>query len=351
MQRYSKNTIYTIQNKIKTQKTSILHHLCTFLNVTTKKTKNMQTNHHKFDHRIKNSPPRRKLTDDTLISIVFIIIATLLIVLCAKLLMPTQPPTEIQTTTNNNTETYSEYTTTIKANQQVEIHTQIDGFLEKIHFFPGSYVNKNDILFTIDSKAYNARVQKAKAQLNRSKALALKAEHDLARIKLLHRQKAASRLELDNAIASHESAKAEVIISEADLSQALTALNHTIIRAPISGFISESTATIGTLINPTNKLPLATITNIDTIQINLNVTELDYLRSIEPGTISTREISITLADSSTLSTIGTTIFSTPQLNSNPGSFLIHIQIPNPNHTLLPGQSVKIKLPFKAHLNP
>ena len=309
----------------------------------------MQTNHHKFDHRIKNSPPRRKLTDDTLISIVFIIIATLLIVLCAKLLMPTQPPTEIQTTTNNNTETYSEYTTTIKANQQVEIHTQIDGFLEKIHFFPGSYVNKNDILFTIDPNSYKARVEKAKAQLNKNKALKLKAEHDLARIKLLYQQKAVSQLDLDNAIAAHESAKAEVIMSEADLTQAKIALNYTVIRAPISGFINENTTTIGTLVGPSGKSLLATITNIDTVKISLNVTELDYLRSIEPGTISTREISITLADSSSLSVIGTTIFSNSQLN--PDSFLINLQIPNPNHKLLPGQSVKVKLPFKAHLNP
>ena len=263
--------------------------------------------------------------------------------------MPTQPPTEIQTTTNNNTETYSEYTTTIKAHQQVEIQAHVDGFLQQTHFSSGSYVNKNDILFTIDPNSYKARVEKAKAQLNKNKALKLKAEHDLARIKLLYQQKAVSQLDLDNAIAAHESAKAEVIMSEADLTQAKIALNYTIIRTPISGFINENTTTIGTLVGPSGKSLLATITNIDTVKISLNVTELDYLRSIEPGTISTREISITLADSSSLSVIGTTIFSNSQFN--PDSFLINLQIPNPNHRLLPGQSVKVKLPFKAHLNP
>lgn len=304
----------------------------------------MQTNHHKFANRL-------KLTDDQLISIAFIIIAILLLVLFANLLAPTQPPTEIQPPPTNHIEPYSEYTATIQANQQVEIHTRIDGFLEKTHFSPGSYVHKNDILFTINPQTYNARVQKAKAQLNKNKALALKAEHDLARIEPLYLQKAASRLELDNAIAALESAKAEVIMSEADLSQAQTALNYTIIRAPISGFISESTTCIGTLIDPSNKTPLATIVNIDTIKISLNVTELDYLRSIEPGTISTREITITLADNSTLSVIGTVDFSTPQLNSDTSNFLINIQIPNHHHTLLPGQSIKVKLPFKPYLNP
>ena len=288
-------------------------------------------------------------SDYLLIAIAFIIIIMQIIIICIKPLTPPPPNVETQLMTTDSVEICGEYSGTIKAHQQVEIQAHVDGFLQQTHFSSGSYVNKNDILFTIDPNSYKARVEKAKAQLNKNKALKLKAEHDLARIKLLYQQKAVSQLDLDNAIAAHESAKAEVIMSEADLTQAKIALNYTIIRTPISGFINENTTTIGTLVGPSGKSLLATITNIDTVKISLNVTELDYLRSIEPDTISTREISITLADSSTLSVIGTTIFSNSQLN--PDSFLINLQIPNPNHRLLPGQSVKVNLPFKAHLNP
>ncbi|MGM2984693.1 hypothetical protein ACS2S4_27410, partial [Bacillus cereus group sp. BC60] len=59
----------------------------------------------------------------------------------------------------------------------------------------------------------------------------------------LFEQNAASRLDLDNAIASYESAKAEVAMSEADLTQAEIALGYTTVRSPISGFISERTLT------------------------------------------------------------------------------------------------------------
>lgn len=51
-------------------------------------------------------------------------------------------------------------------------------------------------------------------------AIALKAERDLARIKPLYEQQAASQLDLDNAIAAYESAKADVHISEANLTEA-----------------------------------------------------------------------------------------------------------------------------------
>ena len=314
----------------------------------------MQNNNPTNKHHVAfNQNKEQKLlpmwSDFLLIAIAFIIIIMQIIIICIKPLTPPPPNVETQLMTTDSVEICGEYSGTIKAHQQVEIQAHVDGFLQQTYFSSGSYVNKNDILFTIDPNSYKARVEKAKAQLNKNKALKLKAEHDLARIKLLYQQKAVSQLDLDNAIAAHESAKAEVIMSEADLTQAKIALNYTIIRTPISGFINENTTTIGTLVGPSGKSLLATITNIDTVKISLNVTELDYLRSIEPGTISTREISITLADSSSLSVIGTTIFSNSQLN--PDSFLINLQIPNPNHRLLPGQSVKVKLPFKAHLNP
>lgn len=304
--------------------------------------KNMKTTH-----------PHLRCSDDHLISIVFIIIAILITVLCAYLLSPApaQPQSEAPPIPTDTTETYSEYTAIITPNRQVEVRARVNGYIEQIHFSTGSYVNKNDLLFTIDPTTYHARVNKAKAQLNKSKALALKAEHDLARIEPLYFQKAASRLDLDNAIAAYEAAKAEVIMSEADLAEAETALNYTALRAPISGFIGETTASIGSLINPSSQSPLTTIINIDTAQIHLNITELDYLRSIEPGTILTREISITLADGTTLSVIGTVNFSPPQPDSDTVYFSVRAKIPNPNHTLLPGQSVKVKLPFSANPNP
>ena len=347
MQRYSKFTIYAIQ---KIKKTSFLHYLCISLNYKHKTTQNMKTNkHHKIINQCREQKPRLTWVDYLSIAIVLIIIAMQITISYFKPIASPTPAVETQSATIDSAKICGEYSGTIQAHQHVEIRARIDGYLQQTRFSSGDYVNKNDILFTIDPKSYKAHVEKAKAQLNKSKALELKAEHDLSRIKLLYQQKATSQLELDNAIAAHESAKAEVIMSEADLTQAKIALDYTTIRAPISGFIHESTTDIGTLVGPKGKSLLATISNIDTIKICLNVTELDYLRSIEPGTISTREISITLADSTTLSVIGTAIFSTPQLN--PDSFLIHLQIPNPNHTLLPGQSVKVKLPLKTHLNP
>lgn len=265
---------------------------------------------------------------------------------------PVYPTVEAQPVIVDNVEIYGEYAGKIKAKQYVEVRARVEGYLEKMHFQEGKYIEKNEILFTIDPKLYKARVEKAKAQLNKNKALAQKAERDLERIQPLYEQNAASRLDLDNAIAAYESAKAEVIMSEADLIQAEIALSYTVVRSPIAGFISESSADIGTLVGPGGKSLLATIIDSDTVQVNFSMTGLDYLKSKERNVnlgqkIEERNwnpyITITLADNSEYPMIGMVDFADPQVNPNTGTFTVRAEMPNPNHILLPGQLTKVKL--------
>lgn len=254
-------------------------------------------------------------------------------------------------------EIYVEYAGKIKARQHVEIRARVEGYLETMHFEEGGYVNKNDLLFAIDQKSYAARVEKAKAQLKKNEALKLKAERDLNRIRPLYEQNAASQLDLDNAIAAFESAQAEVVMSEADLTQAEIALSYTSVRSPISGFISESSADIGTLVGPGGKSLLATVVNSDTVEVNFSMTALDYLRSKERNvnlgrTIEDRDwnpyVTITLADNTEYPFRGLVDFADPQVDPNTGTFSVRAQMPNPDHILLPGQLTKVRLLMDVH---
>lgn len=300
--------------------------------------------------RIKSLPPSSRYL---IIGIPFLIIIAIIILINLPEKTTTIYPTvEAQPVIVDNVELYGEYAGKIKAKQHVEVRARVEGYLEKMHFQEGKYINKNDILFTIDPKLYKARVEKAKAQLNKNKALSQKAERDLERIRPLYEQNAASRLDLDNAIAAYESAKAEVIMSEADLIQAEIALSYTVVRSPISGFISESDADIGTLVGPGGKSLLATIVNSDTVQVNFSMTGLDYLKSKERNVnlgqkIEERNwnpyITITLADHSEYPIKGMVDFADPQVNPNTGTFSVRAEMPNPDHILLPGQLTKVKL--------
>lgn len=269
------------------------------------------------------------------------------------------PVVEVETIQPTNAEVYGSYVGRIRAQQFVEIRARVEGYLEQMSFEEGTYVRKNQILFAINQEQYLVRVDKAQAQLKKDEAQALKTQRDLERIRPLYAQNAASRLDLDNAIAANESANATVLMSKADLDQAQLQLNYTLVRSPISGYISERNVDLGTLVGPTGKSLLATVVKRDTVLVNFSMTALDYLRSKERNINlgqkdSTRTwqptITVTLADDSPYPLKGIVDFAEPQVDPHSGTFSVRAALPNPQQTLLPGQFTKVKLLLEQREN-
>jgi len=249
-------------------------------------------------------------------------------------------------------EIYGEYVGRIRARQFVEVRARVEGYLEKMTFAEGTYVTKNQVLFIIDPRIYKAKADKAAAQLKKDEALALKAERDLDRIRPLYEQNAASQLDLDNAIATYESATASVSMSKADLTQAEMELSYTTVRSPISGHVSQSNVDLGTLVGPGGQSLLATVVKSDTVRVDFSMTALDYLRSKERNVNighkdSTRSwdpyITVTLADNSVYPERGLVDFAEPQVDPKTGTFSVRAELANPDYVLLPGQFTKVRL--------
>lgn len=252
----------------------------------------------------------------------------------------------------NDVGVYGEYVGRVRAQQFVEVHARVEGFLEQMLFEEGTFVKKNQVLFVIDQRQYKAKADKAAAQLKKDQAQENKTQHDLERIRPLYEQNAASQLDLDNAIAAYESAKASVIMSQADLDQALMELDYTVVRSPISGNISERLVDLGTLVGTNGKSQLATIVKSDTVLVDFSMTALDYLRSKERNVnlgqkVENRSwqpyITITLADNTQYPYKGLVDFAEPQVDPLTGTFSVRAEMPNPDHVLLPGQSTKVQL--------
>ena len=278
--------------------------------------------------------------------------------LIAWLLRPREVPQEypvvaVESVTTEDVSIYGEYVGRIRAQQFVEIRARVEGYLEKMLFDEGTYVKRGQTLFIIDPKLYQAHVASAKARLNKARAQALKAERDLNRIRPLYEQNAASQLDLDNAIAAYESATADVVVSEADLTQAELTLSYTTVRSPISGYISERNTDIGTLVGPgSGQSLLATIVKSDSVRIDFSMTALDYLRSkarnVNIGQKDTTRkwdpyVTITLADGSEYPYRGLVDFADPQVDPKTGTFSVRAEMANPHHELLPGQFTRVKL--------
>ena len=249
-------------------------------------------------------------------------------------------------------EIYGDYVGRIRAQQFVEVRARVEGFLEEMHFEEGTSVKKNQVLFVINQDQYRTKADKARAQVKKDKAQARKAERDLERIRPLYEQNAVSQLDLDNVTAAYETAEASVAMSTADLQQAEQELGYTIVRSPISGYISESLVDLGTLVGSSGKSLLATIVKSDTVSVDFSMTALDYLKGKERNVIigqkdSTKNwqqtVTVTLPDNSVYSHKGLVDFASPEVNPKTGTFQVRAELPNPEHVLLPGQFTKVRV--------
>ncbi|NMA74215.1 MAG: efflux RND transporter periplasmic adaptor subunit [Bacteroidales bacterium] len=251
-----------------------------------------------------------------------------------------------------NVSIYATYPGTIRAIRNVEVHARVEGYLEKMTFSEGKQVKQGEPLFYINNRPYKAKLEKAKAQLEKNKAQELKTKNDLERIRPLVRLNAASQLDLDNAEAAYNIAKAEVAMSKADMEQAQLEFDYTIVRSPITGYISERYADVGTLVGKSNTSLLARVVKRDTVSVDFKMTALDYLRSqrrnVHIGDVDTTRwwqptVTVTLADNSVYNEVGIVDFASPQVDIKTGTFGVRADLPNPNQVLLPGQFTRVKL--------
>ena len=284
--------------------------------------------------------------------VVAVAVAIPLIFLKPKPVEEVLPVVGVDVVRTRNVEIYGEFPGKIRAQQFVEVRARVEGYLEKMMFEEGTRVEKDQVLFIIDPKQYKAQVDRAEALVTKNKAIALKAERDLARIRPLFEQKAASQLDLDNAIAAYESAKADVHVSEANLTEARLALSYTTVRSPISGYITERHVDIGTLVGPGSQSLLANVVKSDTVSVEFKMTDLDYqkskARNVNLGQKDTNRhwnpyVTITLADKSQYKYKGLVDFADPLVDAKSGTFSVRAEMPNPERELLPGQFTNVRV--------
>jgi len=250
-----------------------------------------------------------------------------------------------------------------QASQRVEVNPRVDGFLEEISYVEGSVVNEGTLLYRIDPAPFQAALDRAHATLKSREAAFEKARRDVARIKPLFEEDAASQLDYDDAVAQVQQAEAAVDEARADLKNAELELEYTELKAPIKGLIGESSVDVGALIRASDSTPLTTVSQIDPIRVYFSMSALDYLNARRRVTSVTEEmkadregkavegdVTITLPDDSIYRFKGTVGFTDPQVNPQTGTFAIRAIVPNPDREMLPGQYTRVRLPLEVRHN-
>jgi RND family efflux transporter MFP subunit len=180
--------------------------------------------------------------------------------------------------------TYAEFTGTTKAHASVEIRARVQGYLDSIHFSddPDTEVAEGDLLFVIDPRPYQAKLDAAKADLESKKAMVTKTYALYRRTIDLMRKNAAAPEEVDKEKGNWEVAKADVLQAQANLREAQLNLGFTKIHAPMSGKISRHLLDVGNLVTADNTI-LTNINQYDPMDVYFNVSEGDLLEFMRLG--------------------------------------------------------------------
>ena len=189
------------------------------------------------------------------------------------------PPTPVAVATARLTDAvyYDEYPATVVALNEVELRTQVSGFVTGIYFEEGSVVPKGKTLYEIDRRQYEAAYQQAVANLRSAQATAANAQTNLDRYQRLAAKEAIALQIVDNAQTTATTARGQVAAARAAVNMARTNLDFSLVKAPFTGRIGISQVRLGSQVGAGTTL-LNTISSEDPIGVDIVVTETDIAR-------------------------------------------------------------------------
>ena len=259
--------------------------------------------------------------------------------------VPPPPAVVVAEVVQKTVPIYSEFVAQTDAKETVEIRARVQAFLDAQHFTEGTIVKKDQLLFTLDKREYEAKLLQAKAQLEGSLARLGKAETDERRLKPLAERRAVPQQDYDNAAANLETARAGVSAARADVVGSELDLSYTTIRSPISGLIGRRLVSPGNLVGKGDATLLDTVSSIDPIRVNTTISEAEYLRLFanrkERGN-SSGQLELILADGSVFPHKGKLVIVDRAVDQKTGTLNFVAEFPNPEGQLRPGQFGRVR---------
>jgi membrane fusion protein, multidrug efflux system len=271
------------------------------------------------------------------------------------------------------------------AREVVSIQPQVSGRITKIHFTDGANVKKGDLLFTIDTRPFEANLKQAQASVSKDLALKKQAEANLAkslaqlrfgeleakRNETLVEQGVVSRSQYDQAKSNAESLKATVEadraairsadetirVDNAAVDSARVQLSYCYIRAPIDGRAGQRLVDVGNVVNPGgpsgggnnstsgasgSSNSLLIIERLDPIYADFTISQNDLANVQQQMRAGALKTEVRLPDA-TDPIAGQLTFLDNAVQNETGQVTLRATVPNSDHRFWPGRFVNIRL--------
>ena len=269
---------------------------------------------------------------------------------------PGTPPTvQVVEVAQRDVPVYHEWIATLDGYVNAVIQPQVSGYLVQQNYREGALVHKNDVLFKIDPRPFQAILDQAKAQLAQAEAQLGKTQLDVQRDTPLAREKAIAQSQLDNDIQANLAAKATVQADKAAMEQSEINLEFTNVRSLVNGVAGIATGQVGNLVGP--QTVLTTVSQLDPIKVYFVASEQQYLAFVQRNpTVASREkaerelvLDLVLSDGTTYPRKGKFFAADRHVDAQTGAIRLAGLFPNPDSVLRPGQYGRVR--FISYIRP
>jgi RND family efflux transporter MFP subunit len=266
-----------------------------------------------------------------------------------KAAAPRPPQVQVARVVKKDVRIYSEWVATLDGYVNAQIQPQVTGYLIKQDYREGSFVHRNDVLFEIDPRPFQAVLDQAKAQLAQAEAQLGNATLNVKRDVPEAEANAIPRSQLENDTQMQLAAKATVEASRAAVEQAALNLSFTKVRSLIGGIAGITQVQVGNLVTPATVL--TGVSQVDPIKTYFPISAEDYLRiadQIHPETVNLLSsatpipLQLILTNGSTYAQGGSILFADRQVDQQTGTIRIAGAFTNPGNILRPGQYAKVR---------
>ncbi|MBM4075077.1 MAG: efflux RND transporter periplasmic adaptor subunit, partial [Planctomycetes bacterium] len=280
---------------------------------------------------------------------------------CAPPLTKSEPPpprVTVQHPENREIVDYNVYNGWMAASQVVEVRSRVRGHIEKVHFTDGQFVTKDQLLFELDPRPFQAEIQVAEGQIEVDKAQLEFAQAEEDRETELFEKKVSTKATLQQKVAARKSWESKLAAAGEEVRRRKLELEYARITAAVAGKISRAQLVAGNLVNAGGSDPLlTTIVALDPIFVYFFVDERSLLQYRERnGAMKGRSQNTLLKDSQIpfefgletddgFPNKGVLDFSDNRIDSGTGTIEVRGVTDNSQSKFLPGSRVRVRIPI------
>lgn len=235
----------------------------------------------------------------------------------------------------------------VESLSQVAVKSMVNGEVKKVHFSEGQDVVKGQLLFTIDTRQYEAAIRKGEADLARIKAQLATARANTERYGRLVKDGIVTAEQYDSYRTQADSLEADYVAQQASIDSLKVQLSYCSIRSPITGRTGNLLINIGNVVKANDTLSLVTINQITPIAVSFTLPESELARV--KGEMSGGGLIAEAVPSGTSGRpeSGRITFMDNAVDAATGTIRLKATFKNDRRRLWPGQFASVRLLFAS----